>query len=215
MTTELHFQLLYFIFTQTVNHSKNQILRTIIFEHKGVMRNRQSCVCHGGDNQEQQKTKRRRRTDTMLRLTGNVTVTTESPMNFVFHYGLESSQEQIPVIYVTSEDRKSLMMITTVDYLEKTAEEAINPWWPEKHADEDSDHPAMVHAIIAKSVEHLMTCKHENKAIYYSVSFDNKIEALKYIVEIVKNHKQKDHGDAASAEQRVPVSVFTECNHCH
>ncbi len=100
------------------------------------MGNRQLCdAAAAADNQQQQKTKRRRRRtiDTMLKLTGSVTVTMESPMNFVFQYGLESSQEWIPVIYATSEDRKSLMLITTLDYLEKTAEEAINPpWWPEK-----------------------------------------------------------------------------------
>ncbi len=73
----------------------------------------------------------------------------------------------------------------------------------------------MVCAKIAKSVEHLMTFKHENKAVYYALLFDNKVEALKYIVKTVKNHKQKDHDGTTSAEQRVPVSVFIECSHCH
>ncbi len=98
------------------------------------MGNRQSLCVYPSDNQQQQQQRRRRTTtiDTMLKLTGSVTVTMESLMNFVFHYGLKSSQEWIPVIYITSEDRKSLMLITTFDYLEKTAEEVINPpWWPE------------------------------------------------------------------------------------
>ncbi len=60
-----------------------------------------------------------------------------------------------------------------------------------------------------------MTFKHKNKAVYYALSFDNKVEALKYIVETVKNHKQKDHGGTTSAEQRVSVSMFIECSHCH
>ncbi len=95
------------------------------------MGNRQSSCVYPGDNQQQQQ--RRRTIDTMLKLTGSVTVTMESPMNFVFHYRLESSQERIPVVYIISEDRKSLMLITTLNYLKKTAEEAINPpWWPEK-----------------------------------------------------------------------------------